>query len=550
MNKEAFNFKKFLGQLSGGVDTVMNPVPSAELPFSPTAAVAGLGTMAKVLPSPVSPILTGVSAIGELAGLGANGMEGTLNTLSKKYEAGGPVTDVFTGLKQPIGSLLLGGKKLVEKLKYDPTVGFPNSEPTKGMGYIPLRRTQPTTPGRPQTYASEMKGGQRLLSMNTNSSPVVKTGETALDLLVKASREYAKKKKEKRRLDPKCWEGYRKDGTKLKDGVRVNDCVKVGGLPFEFLLKAATDPTLPKFNLLGSLSVNPNHPADRRTYDSTIEYDKPLNWEKLMQEKITKEPFPYLHPALVQGSDDLEYYGNPENRRRIEELRQHIYHGDKSNMNSSMLVEGAVGKRNPYTKGLASKALRANPYNSVFLDVHAGGEPNQYRMEMDTEAMPTDEQARIRAGGAIPWFGPGHLRKALGDKNTNVHNLYFAGCNLQGGCGPTPQILAEYPDATNIVAHPPGKIGWSSQLLRIGLGLEQPRYIHDNVAKQSLLLGYGAEQTLDKTDPLQYLKGTNGTWTTNKFRGFPPQRNPDGTWTPGTLSEPRRPDPTRTSPLK
>ena len=34
-------------------------------------------------------------------------------------------------------------------------------------------------------------------------------------------------KKEKRRLDPKCWKGYRKMGTKLKDGTRVNKCVKV-----------------------------------------------------------------------------------------------------------------------------------------------------------------------------------------------------------------------------------------------------------------------------------------------------------------------------------
>ena len=287
MNKEAFDFKKFLGQISGGVDTVMDPVPSAKLPFSPTSAAVGLGTMAKVLPSPVSPILAGVSAIGELAGLGVNGVDGTLNTLSKKYEDGGPINNVFTGLKQPIGSLMLGGKKLLGKLKYDPTVGFPNSEPTKGMGYIPLRHTQPTTPGRPQTYASEMKGGQRLLSMGN------KTAETTLDLLVKAAREYLKKKKEKRRLDPKCWEGYRKDGTKLKDGVRVNDCVKVGGFPFEFLLKAAIDPAPPKFNLLGSRDVNPNHPADMSTY-TTTDYDKPLNpdgtWTPGVLSRPSKNP--------------------------------------------------------------------------------------------------------------------------------------------------------------------------------------------------------------------------------------------------------------------
>jgi len=31
---------------------------------------------------------------------------------------------------------------------------------------------------------------------------------------------------EKQRLDPKCWDGYKKKGTKMKGGVRVNNCVK------------------------------------------------------------------------------------------------------------------------------------------------------------------------------------------------------------------------------------------------------------------------------------------------------------------------------------
>ena len=30
---------------------------------------------------------------------------------------------------------------------------------------------------------------------------------------------------EKQRLDPKCWKGYKKQGTKIKGGVRVNNCV-------------------------------------------------------------------------------------------------------------------------------------------------------------------------------------------------------------------------------------------------------------------------------------------------------------------------------------
>ena len=40
-------------------------------------------------------------------------------------------------------------------------------------------------------------------------------------------KEFFTEAKEKRRLDPKCWKGYRRAGTKVKSGVRVNKCVKV-----------------------------------------------------------------------------------------------------------------------------------------------------------------------------------------------------------------------------------------------------------------------------------------------------------------------------------
>ena len=36
-----------------------------------------------------------------------------------------------------------------------------------------------------------------------------------------------KKKATKTRLDPKCWKGYKKSGTKVKGGTRVNNCVKI-----------------------------------------------------------------------------------------------------------------------------------------------------------------------------------------------------------------------------------------------------------------------------------------------------------------------------------
>lgn len=35
-----------------------------------------------------------------------------------------------------------------------------------------------------------------------------------------------KHEEEQRRLDPSCWSGYHKDGTKMKGNTRVNNCVK------------------------------------------------------------------------------------------------------------------------------------------------------------------------------------------------------------------------------------------------------------------------------------------------------------------------------------
>ena len=48
--------------------------------------------------------------------------------------------------------------------------------------------------------------------------------EQTVQMLESISRELSEMKQ---RLDPKCWKGYKKQGTKVKDGVRVNNCVKM-----------------------------------------------------------------------------------------------------------------------------------------------------------------------------------------------------------------------------------------------------------------------------------------------------------------------------------
>jgi hypothetical protein len=53
--------------------------------------------------------------------------------------------------------------------------------------------------------------------------------------------EVAEAKKIKQRLDPKCWKGYRKSGTKIKGGVRVNNCVKKKKSSSKSVSEAALD---------------------------------------------------------------------------------------------------------------------------------------------------------------------------------------------------------------------------------------------------------------------------------------------------------------------
>jgi hypothetical protein len=63
---------------------------------------------------------------------------------------------------------------------------------------------------------SELMNGN-VVGINPNHPQGADAEKTADDVLTT----------EKQRLDPKCWKGYRKDGTQMKNGVRVNKCVKV-----------------------------------------------------------------------------------------------------------------------------------------------------------------------------------------------------------------------------------------------------------------------------------------------------------------------------------
>lgn len=55
----------------------------------------------------------------------------------------------------------------------------------------------------------------------------------------------------KQRLDPKCWKGKHKEGTKIKGGVRVNNCVPNESVEESVLVPGGHDATDPEVAILG-----------------------------------------------------------------------------------------------------------------------------------------------------------------------------------------------------------------------------------------------------------------------------------------------------------
>jgi hypothetical protein len=69
--------------------------------------------------------------------------------------------------------------------------------------------------------------GQVKLKVNFGTSAdVAEAGSPAQQAAIAISKK-EKQNNEDQRLDPHCWKGYRKQGTKMKGGTRVNNCVPV-----------------------------------------------------------------------------------------------------------------------------------------------------------------------------------------------------------------------------------------------------------------------------------------------------------------------------------
>ena len=98
----------------------------------------------------------------------------------------------------------------------------------------------------------------------------------------------------KQRLDPKCWTGYKKQGTKMKGGVRVNNCVPVeegamsdmdadkkdkqykGTQAYHAKKKAEKEKTAKNEAVDFDRSKNPNYPNDAATQKHRLDTAKRL----------------------------------------------------------------------------------------------------------------------------------------------------------------------------------------------------------------------------------------------------------------------------------
>lgn len=114
---------------------------------------------------------------------------------------------------------------------------------------------------------------------------------------------------EKQRLDAKCWDGYKKDGTKIKGGVRVNNCVKEG-------LEETYDGD-EFFEAYGELWFNEDEQLDEAEYQGrSVPLGKPMQGDVKKFKVYVKDPSTGNVKKVNFGDPDMKIRkSNPAARR-------------------------------------------------------------------------------------------------------------------------------------------------------------------------------------------------------------------------------------------
>ena len=114
---------------------------------------------------------------------------------------------------------------------------------------------------------------------------------------------------EKQRLDPKCWDGYKKDGTKMKGDTRVNNCVK------EELEETYDGDEF--FEAYGELWYNEDEQLDEAEYQGrSVPLGKPMQGDVKKFKVYVKDPSTGNVKKVNFGDPDMKIKkSNPARRR-------------------------------------------------------------------------------------------------------------------------------------------------------------------------------------------------------------------------------------------
>lgn len=114
---------------------------------------------------------------------------------------------------------------------------------------------------------------------------------------------------EKQRLDAKCWDGYKKQGTKMKGGVRVNNCVK------EELEETYEGNEF--FEAYGELWFNEDEQLDEAEYQGRkVQLGKPMRGDVKKFKVYVKDPSTGNIKKVNFGDPDMKIRkSNPKARK-------------------------------------------------------------------------------------------------------------------------------------------------------------------------------------------------------------------------------------------
>ena len=207
----------------------------------------------------------------------------------------------------------------------------------------PLERSAPHTQKKTTdqlTHLQALNGLEETVSLmraanrriSENLSIMSEAGSPAQQAAIAIAMKKAGKKpknkgvaEEKVRLDPKCWTGKHKEGTKIKGGVRVNNCV-----PNEGVAEATGDE---KFDtIMGRMQREPTIPDPQMPptdvkdlYQWAVKNNKP--YHKIFAKWANREGYKSVAPALMKAgnldTDSLDYW-TP--------MAWKAWHGDDSEM--------------------------------------------------------------------------------------------------------------------------------------------------------------------------------------------------------------------------